>query len=248
MSTPVSSIKQIKRGEGALLSRVEYTRLAQTLLELTEEEWAAPVPDCPGWTVKALASHVLGGLECVRKPKEFVRQYLAGIRLAKKLDLPGPVDGLNEVQIRKYAAMTGPQIAARIADLVEPALRHRMRTPLVLRYGIWTKLDVKGRTPVAWVLDVVYTRDTFLHRLDVARALGRDVEVDEVEGRVIADMVREWAARHGQPVTLRLTGPAGGTYVAGTGGAEVECDAVEWARAVAGRAPAVGLLATSVQI
>lgn len=248
MSTPVSSIKPIKRGEGALLSRVEYQRLASVLLSLSEEEWAAPVPDCPGWDVKALASHVLGGLECVRKPKEFVRQYLAGIRLAKSLDLPGPVDGLNEVQVRKYALLSGPEIAGRIAGLIEPALRHRMRTPLLLRYGIWTKLDVRGRTPVAWVLDVVYTRDTFLHRLDLARALGREAEVDEVEGRVIADMVREWAARHGEPVTLRLTGPAGGTYVCGTDGRELECDAVEWARAVSGRALAVGLLATSVQI
>jgi uncharacterized protein (TIGR03083 family) len=245
--TPVESVKPIKRGEGALLSRVEYQRLAAVLLALSEEEWDALVPDCPGWTVKALASHVLGGLECVRRPNEFVRQYLAGIRLAKRLGV-GPVDGLNEVQVRKYAALSGPEIAARIAELIEPALRHRMRTPLLLRYGVWTRLDVRGRTPVAWVLDVVYTRDTFLHRLDVARALGRETEVDEVEGRVIADMVREWAARHGQPVTLRLTGPAGGTYVSGSGGAEIVCDAVEWARAVAGRAPAGGLLATSVQI
>jgi uncharacterized protein (TIGR03083 family) len=242
--TPVESIKPIKRGEGALLSRIEYVRLASVLVDLSDEEWAAPVPDCPGWDVKALASHVLGGLECVRKPREFVRQYLA----ARRLGLPNIVDALNAVQVREHASWTGASLASGIAGLVEPALRHRMRTPLVLRYGVWSKLDVRGWTPLSWVLDVVYSRDTFLHRLDVARALGREVEVDEVEQRIIADMVREWAARHGAPVVLRLTGPAGGTYVSGAGGEEIECDAVEFARAVAGRAPAVGLLATSVQI
>lgn len=245
--TRIASIPAIDRREGTLLSRAQYDRLAAVLGALGDDEWAAPVPDCPGWDVKALASHVLGGLECVRRPREFVRQYVAAIRLAKAQRL-SPVDALNEVQVREHAALPGREIAGRIAALIEPALRRRMRTPMLLRYGVWTRLDVKGRTPLAWVLDVVYTRDTFLHRLDVARALGRDVEVDDVERRVIADMVREWAQRHGRPVTLRLTGPAGGTYVAGEGGEEVECDAVEWARAVSGRAPAVGLLATSVQI
>lgn len=246
MTTPVGTIKPIKRGEGALLSREQYVRLANVLTTLSEEEWAAPTP-CTGWDVKALSSHVLGGLECVRKPREFVRQYLAGVRLAKQLKV-SPIDGFNEVQVREHAHLSGAEIAGRIATLIEPALRHRMRTPMLLRYGVWTKLDVRGRTPMAWVLDVVYTRDTFLHRLDVAAAIGRAAEVDQVEGRVIADMVKEWMARHGEPVTLRLTGPAGGTYVSGSGGREVECDAIDWVRAVSGRAPAEGLLATQVQI
>lgn len=246
MTTAVETIKPIKRGEGALLSREQYVRLANVLATLTEEEWAAPTP-CTGWDVKALASHVLGGLECVRNPREFVRQYLAGVRLAKQLKVSA-IDGFNEVQVREHAHLSGPEIGERIALLTEPALRRRMRTPLLLRYGVWTKLDVRGRTPMAWVLDVVYTRDTFIHRLDVAAAIGRAVEVDQVEGRVVADMVKEWMARHGEPVTLRLTGPAGGTYVSGAGGREVECDALDWARAVSGRAPAEGLLATPVQI
>lgn len=243
--TPVASIKRIKRGEGALLSREQYVRLANVLSGLSDEEWAAPTP-CTGWDVKALASHVLGGLECVRQPREFVRQYRAGVRLAKELKV-GPVDGLNEIQVREHAHLSGPEIAQRIVDLIEPALRHRMRTPLLLRYGIWTKLDVRGWTPVAWVLDVVYTRDTFMHRLDVAEANGRPADVDGVEARIVADIVREWAERHGEPVTLRLTGPAGGTYVAGAGGPEIECDAVEFARVVSGRGAAEGLLATPVQ-
>ena len=241
--TPVESVKPIRRGEGALLSRVQYARLIDVFASLSEEEWEGPT-DCGEWDVRALASHVLGGLEGMRRPRTFVRQWFA----AKRLGLDDPIDALNEIQIREYAALSGPEITARIRGLVEPALRMRVRTPWLLRHLVRTPLPVSGWTPLAWILDVVYTRDTFLHRVDVCRPLGREVVVDDVEQRIVAEMAKEWADRHGQPVVLRLTGPAGGEYVAGSGGPVVECDAVEFARAVSGRAPAEGLLATPVQV
>ena len=76
------------------------------------------------------------------------------------------------------------------------------------------------------------------------------------------DRLAEWAHRHGQPFTLVLTGPAGGTYTSlGTSGATpasrvdddtstasdpIELDAVEFCRILAGRAGATGLLTTIV--
>jgi hypothetical protein len=41
---------------------------------------------------------------------------------------------------------------------------------------------------------------------------------------------------------LLLTGPAGGSYVKGTGGTDLELDAVEFCRILSGRAPGAGLL------
>lgn len=237
----VGAIKPIKRGEGLLLSRIEYARFADLLDALAPEEWAAPT-DCAGWDVKAVASHVLGNLEGLRRPREFVRQY----RLARREKGPW-LDALNAVQVREHAAWEPQRVAAELRAIVEPALRMRMRTPLLVRTLVRPVLPVAGRVPLSWIADVVYTRDTFLHRVDVCRATGREVVADEVEERVIADIVREWAARHGQPVVLRLTGPAGATYVSGTGGAEIECDAVEFARFVGGRGNPTGLLATPVQ-
>jgi hypothetical protein len=38
----------------------------------------------------------------------------------------------------------------------------------------------------------------------------------------------EWLVRHGKPVTLRLTGPAGGEWARGTGGERIELDTVEF--------------------
>jgi len=66
------------------------------------------------------------------------------------------------------------------------------------------------------------------------------------DARIIADVVAEWARRHGQPFTLTLTGPAGGSYVAGDGGEHIELDAVEFCRILSGRATGAGLLSTEV--
>ena len=66
------------------------------------------------------------------------------------------------------------------------------------------------------------------------------------DGRNVADVVAEWARRHGRPFELTLTGPAGGRYRSGTDGEAIEIDAVELCRTLAGRAPGEGLLATVV--
>ncbi len=241
--TPFESVKPIRRSEGALLSRIEYARLIDVFDSLTEEEWAAQ-SDCGEWDVRALASHCLAGLVGIRWPRTFVKWWFA----AKKLGRDDPIDALNELQVKEYAALSGPEIARRMRDLLEPALRMRTRTPLLLRHAVRTPLPVSGWTSLAWILDVVYTRDAFLHRVDVCRPLGRELVLDDVEERIVAELAKEWAARHGQPVVLRLAGPAGGEYVAGSGGPVVAYDAVEFVRAVSGRAAADGLLKTQVQV
>lgn len=232
----------IRRAEGAALSRVQYARFLDLLATLSPDEWTVPVEDCPGWTVKDVAGHVLGGLECVAKPKEFVRQYLAGL----KMGAANPLDGLNAYQVSYYAPLSTDELLARLANAVEPGLRGRLRTPWLLRTAVRPTLDPAGRVPMGWILDVIYTRDTFVHRIDVSRAVGREMVVDDVEQRIAEDMAEEWAERLGRPVTLVL-GDA--TYAfGGSGGERLETDVVSFARAVSGRGEREGLLATPVQV
>jgi len=52
-----------------------------------------------------------------------------------------------------------------------------------------------------------------MHRIDIARATGRAPQLTgEHDGRLVADIVAEWAQRHAQPCRLHLTGPAGGVW------------------------------------
>jgi hypothetical protein len=100
---------------------------------------------------------------------------------------------------------------------------------------------------MGYLLDVILTRDPWMHRVDIARATGREIELTlEHDGPIIADVVAEWARRHGKPFTLTLTGPVSGEYVSGERGEHITGDAVEFCRTLSGRAPGVGLLSQEV--
>ena len=100
---------------------------------------------------------------------------------------------------------------------------------------------------LGYLMDVIYNRDAWMHRVDISRALGRDlVLTPEHDGRLVADVVAECARRHREPFTLILAGPAGGTFVAGDGGEHIELDAVELCRIFSGRAQGTGLLSTEM--
>jgi hypothetical protein len=103
---------------------------------------------------------------------------------------------------------------------------------------------------LGYLIDTIYLRDLWMHRVDVAHALGRPLGLSaDHDGRIIADVVAEWARRHGKPFVLELTGPAGDTYTHQPDSPDAEhlsLDAVEFCRTLAGRALQSGLLATVV--
>jgi hypothetical protein len=101
---------------------------------------------------------------------------------------------------------------------------------------------------LGYLVDVILTRDTWLHRVDLARAVGAELApTPDHDGRIVADIVAEWARRHGRPFELHLTGPAGGAYrSADAGGELLTLDAIEFCRILSGRASGEGLFATAV--
>jgi hypothetical protein len=83
---------------------------------------------------------------------------------------------------------------------------------------------------------VVYTRDVWLHRIDIARALGHWPALDtRVDRRIVEDVVKEWADRHRAPFDLRLGGTAGGHYRRQGDGPTIELDAVDFCWILSGR-------------
>jgi len=96
-------------------------------------------------------------------------------------------------------------------------------------------------------MDVIYTRDAWMHRVDLARATEQPLELtSDHDGRVVADVVRDWADRHSRPFRLELDGPAGGSYASGVDGEGHSLDAVEFCRILSGRGTGSGLLGTRV--
>lgn len=100
-----------------------------------------------------------------------------------------------------------------------------------------------GWQPLRYLFDMGFTRDVWMHRMDIARAAGLDPELTaEHDGRIVADILAEWSRRHGEPYSLTLDGPAGAAFVAGEGGSPQSVDAVEFARILSGRADGPGVL------
>ena len=242
----VAHLAPITRAEAPTLARTENARMAALLGALAPDEWQRRT-DCPAWDVRALAGHVLGMTETFTGLRRLATTMRAGARRAGD----GPfVDGLTAVQVEARAHLTTDELVRRTEVAGPVQARWRGRRRLLRVVPMTEEIDGVAETwRMGYLLDVILTRDSWMHRVDITRATGRPHEVDAAhDGRIVADVVAEWARRHGRPFVLHLSGPAGGSFTHGRGPAreEIALDAVEFCRVLSGRAPGEGLLATSV--
>jgi hypothetical protein len=202
-----------------------------------------------------MVAHVIGMAYMVTSPLEQRRQTNGA--LARRTEGRQFIDWLTAHQVDRFGPNT-PAELVRLAAVVAPkAARGRRLTPAFMRRRPMPVPQLVGGVPEVWtggfLVDTILTRDTWMHRIDLAQATGRPMVLTaEHDGAIVADIVAEWAERHGAPYRLTLTGPAGGVWssgsaaAAGTAGEELTVDAVEFCRMVSGRGTATGLLATAV--
>ncbi|MEP7048619.1 MAG: maleylpyruvate isomerase family mycothiol-dependent enzyme [Ilumatobacteraceae bacterium] len=247
---PVDRIKPIGRAEAGQLATDENGRILALLGSLSDDDWSAQT-DCTGWDVRALAGHLLGAMENFGS----VGSLMHIMRAAKKEARGGSfVDGMTAVQVRERSGLSTVQLLERMAVASPRSARFRSRMPSPLRAMPMKQELLSGATEswkMGYLLDVILTRDTWMHRVDICRATGRDmVMTAEHDGRIVAHAVAEWAKRHGQPFTLELSGPVGGMFGSAAATRDdlqpIKLDAVELCRIFSGRATGDGLLAQEV--
>ncbi|MBL7259435.1 maleylpyruvate isomerase family mycothiol-dependent enzyme [Paractinoplanes lichenicola] len=233
----------IRHAEAMLITASENTRLLDLLRRLTGEQWQATT-DCTGWTVRDIAVHLIASAQAQAHPLEFARQLLAGRRLGGA----HWVDGLNQAQLLARTGWEASTLPPLWAQHSAAALKARRRLPAPIRalpiLPLGTGLGVHiGWQSLGYLFGMGFTRDVWMHRIDIARAAGIEPSLTAAhDGRIVADIVDEWSGRHGQPYTLTLTGPAGGSFQAGDRGEPQSVDAVEFARILSGRADGPGIL------
>lgn len=223
----------------------EYRRLIELLEGLGADQWALHT-DCTGWDVRAMVAHLTGAAAWAASLRELVRQARHSRGLLPDADA---VDGMNELQVQERAGHTPAQLLEELAEVAPRAVRARARLPRPIRAVPMRFGPPLGTKPLGYLYDRILTRDQWLHRIDLCRATGRPLLLTaDHDGRIVDDVVVEWAQAHGQPFDLVLTGPAGGRWHrgTGTGGEQIELDAVEFCRTLSGRATGTGLLATRV--
>jgi uncharacterized protein (TIGR03083 family) len=228
------------------LAATEYDRFLAAVDALSPEDWARQT-DNDLWDVRAMLAHVLGAMESNASVIEALRQQRAAGAEAKATGAY-PVDALSALQVDKHAKLSAEELRERLHEMAPKALKGRRRTPGFARaIRISPGPPFPGKWKLGYVIDVIYTRDTWMHRVDLSRATGKEMVVtDDHDGIIVADVVDEWTRSHGQPFTLVLTGPAGGTWEQGEGGERIELDAVEFCRILSGRGTGSGLLEQGV--
>jgi uncharacterized protein (TIGR03083 family) len=247
----VGTFPTLSHDEWVEMSAVEHDRMLQLLEDLAPDEWMSST-ECTGWKVCDIAAHLVGWLEAHSSRRQNIHQGMKGMKRAKARGWL-PIDGITAVQVEERAAVAPVELLEHFRRALPGAQRRRAAVPAKLR----AKKTDKGLPmlaallhgmppvpfPLGYITDTVLVRDVWMHRVDISRATGRTLQLDPShDGRLVADAVAEWADQHGQPFTLVLDGPAGGTYVRGAEGEHVNLDAVEFCRILSGRATGDGLL------
>jgi uncharacterized protein (TIGR03083 family) len=246
----VTTIESLSHPEAMSLQARELECTLESLRSLDDAAWSAAT-DCPAWDVRAMYQHVLGACESGASLRENIHQLRRARNFRKQNG--GPLEAaLSAVQVNERVGLSPRQIVERLTAVAPKTIRGRKRTPALVRNH--AKLAVDGPVFETWnmgyLIDTIYLRDLWMHRIDLSHALGRSLDLNtDHDARIIADVVAEWARRHGKPFVLVLTGPVGATYTHNPDVPETEhisLDAIEFCRTLAGRAPATGLLTTVV--
>jgi uncharacterized protein (TIGR03083 family) len=229
------------------LQAAELDRVVAVLRNLDADQWSTPTV-CPDWDVRQMWLHVLGASEAGASMRENMHQMRAA--RTRRRDFGVSLEaGLSGVQVAEREHVSPDELVERLERIAPKTVKGRTRTPRPMRaMKIGIDAPVVEKWTLGYLIDIIYLRDAWMHRVDTTRATGADLVLTaDHDGRIIADVVAEWARRHGQPFTLELTGAAGGVFTAGGGGGEpIVIDAVEFCSVLAGRGEATGLLATIV--
>ena len=245
-ATNVTDISPIDHREAMQLQATELERAVAMLRTLKPDDWATQTV-CPDWDVREMWLHVLGACEAGASMRENMHQMAAARKRCKQLGVPLEA-GLSGVQVAERLDLSPADLVEQLEQIAPKTIKGRSRTPRPMR-AIKMGIDapVVEKWALGYLIDIIYLRDAWMHRVDTARVTGSDlVLTPEHDGRIVADVVAEWARRHGQPFTLELTGPAGGTFTAGSGAEPIDMDAVEFCSVLSGRGEASGLLTTIV--
>jgi uncharacterized protein (TIGR03083 family) len=249
-----NQIRPFQRSEMASLARTELNQFLTLAESLQADDWTQPT-DCTAWNVRAVVAHQASHPKAAASAWEFFDQFnpLKFLSyIARGMNL---LDAANQRQVDIRAHHSTTELIAEIRDYGEPSIEKRQRFPFFIRM---IKMPVPGQhftVSVADLLDVIFTRDMWMHRYDIARATKRDfVRSTEHDGRIVELIVRELqsallVALLSKSVIYHLTGTGGGSWQLGgnaTPEATITLDVMEFNRLASGRVTADTLLQTKI--
>lgn len=222
--------------EAHRLLEIAFERFMRLIESLEPEDWSKPTA-CTEWDVRDMVAHQAGGYASGASYAELLRQSKAMFKFGRL-----PEDNINALQIAERADKTPADLIAELKQVGPKAAHNWAHGFRAIR---WMGMPHKI-AGILWLRDlmwVIHSRDTWMHRLDICRATGRDFEqTREHDGRinelVVLDAARKLDGKLGnRAIRLVLTGIAGGEWRLGNGEpeAELKMDVLDFNIFVSGR-------------
>lgn len=236
MDASASTLPPPSAVEADAAADAEYSALVADLHAVPDHRTDART-DCAGWTVHDIVAHVTEAAREGAHPLVLASRYCRAALRHRGRPL---VDPVNAMQVRRGRSLTWPDLLGELEVLAPAAVRGRRRTPPFVRRRELPASQgfVRGDT-IGFVNDVIYTRDVWMHRVDVSRAVGRPMSRSPAEELVITQVLRDlgrtWT---GPSLRLELTGRTTGSWTLGDSGPRspaVHADAVDLCRRLSGR-------------
>jgi uncharacterized protein (TIGR03083 family) len=234
----VADILPLSHPEAGMTAKVELERFIALLETLAEDDWLKPTY-CTLWNVHQMVSHQAGAYAGFASWAEFKHQWAPP---PKPKQGQMTVDTVNDLQVADRAQATPAELIAELRQVGARAIANRQRMPAFIR-GLrfdaelflyaWRPLDIlralrwpfgpiaAGTMRLDYITDLIYTRDTWMHRIDICLATEREmVLTDDHDGRIMAIVMRDLAEQlrgvlDGKAVVYDIPGPGGGCWKIG---------------------------------
>lgn len=236
-------IPPLTHHEASVLMAEEAKRTLSLFASLSGDDWSQPTA-CTLWNVHEVASHLVGESAGYASWGQFYRLFLNIFNkrgyFRKGMDL---LDALNQMMVDDRANHTPAELIAELREAAPKAIKMRLDLPAWLR-AVVMPIPALGTVRLDYLTDTIYPRDTWMHRVDISRAAGKELVFDSAhDARIIELAIRELAqitqAHLGdESIVLRLDTQAGGEWLIGKNpmdSAQIECGLIDFMLLVSGR-------------
>lgn len=214
--TDAAGIPAVTADEAYSLLQTALSRFLALVESLDPDDWNKPTA-CTGWSVRDIVAHQAGGYASGAGYREMLRQ-------GRNKPKPGQLieDAINAFQLQERAGKSPAELIAELRQ-VGPVAAKKWAYQFRLAKLISIPHPVVEKFSIRYLMWIIHSRDTWMHRLDICRATGREFEqTREHDGRiaelVMVDVAGVLARKFAGPALIfALTGIAGGTWQIGQG-------------------------------
>lgn len=219
-----ASIPSLTHAEATKMATAEFERFLVLVEAFSPADWDKPTV-CPLWNVRQVVAHVTGAAASYAHWSEFKRQNSRKAQRPYRQAGFSMLDALNQIQVNDRASATPAALINELQRVGPRAIATRERLPTLLRALRVPLPALGGIVPIGYLTDLIYTRDMWMHRLDLCRATGREmVLTPDHDGRIVALIIRDLGKKlaaklRTTSLVYHLSGPIGGRWQLGAEGA-----------------------------